>query len=72
MNRKFFNVYGGRQIHRAGTFTWQPQSAIRGFSKLADFGGFWWIIFGNQLRPLYHTTDFADWVVIPASSPRMT
>ena len=46
MNRKFFNVYGGGQIHRAGTFTWQPQSAIRGFSKLADFGGFWWIILG--------------------------
>ena len=82
MNRKFFNVYGCGQIHRAGTFTWQPQSAIRGFSELADFGGFWWIIFGfylkmddffgNRLRSLYHTTDFADWVVIPASSPRMT
>ncbi len=39
MNRKFFNVYGGGQIHRARRFTWQPQSAIRGFSKLADFGG---------------------------------
>ena len=74
MNRKFFNVYGGGQIHRAGTFTWQPPSAIRGFWLVLGHFGFRLKMpaFGNRLRSLYHTTDFADWVVIPASSPRMT
>ncbi len=46
--------------------------------RFVDFGWQFWVLleragfFGNRLRSLYHTTDFADWVVIPASSPRMT